>query len=148
MLISAISWDPKNQLYKCKLHWALSRDPLQNFMFNKDLTIFHWYANATWLTLFVKLPCLGPPSSRLPGFLDGQHGAMIVAMVTVCHECHSLRHSSQGVCYFNLFYPSNYFYFASKPKNCEPRISPGRWSFQAAAFQWCVQSISYILNEE
>lgn len=42
-----------------------------------------------------KLPCLGPPCSRLPGFMDGQHGRMIIAMVTICHECHSLHHSSQ-----------------------------------------------------
>ncbi|XP_020616340.1 N-alpha-acetyltransferase 25, NatB auxiliary subunit-like isoform X1 [Orbicella faveolata] len=42
-----------------------------------------------------KLPFLGPPCSRLPGFLDGQHGAVLVAMLTVCHECHHLHYAPQ-----------------------------------------------------
>ncbi|KAL9982182.1 hypothetical protein ACROYT_G010993 [Oculina patagonica] len=42
-----------------------------------------------------KLPFLGPPCSRLAGFLDGQHGAVLVAMLSVCDECHHLHYSAQ-----------------------------------------------------
>ncbi|KAJ7387842.1 N-alpha-acetyltransferase 25, NatB auxiliary subunit [Desmophyllum pertusum] len=42
-----------------------------------------------------KLPFLGPPCSRLPGFLDGQHGVVLIAMLRVCHECHHLYYAAQ-----------------------------------------------------
>ncbi|XP_068748503.1 N-alpha-acetyltransferase 25, NatB auxiliary subunit-like isoform X1 [Montipora capricornis] len=42
-----------------------------------------------------KLPPLGPPCSRLQGFVDGQHGNVLVAMLRVCDQAHHLYHTTQ-----------------------------------------------------
>lgn len=41
------------------------------------------------------LPPLGPPCSRLQGFIDGQHGNTLLAMLRVCQQSHHLFNSTK-----------------------------------------------------
>ena len=44
----------------------------------------------------LKLPPLGPPCSRLQGFIDGEHGNTLLAMLRVCQQSHHLFNATKG----------------------------------------------------
>ena len=46
--------------------------------------------------VYLKLPPLGPPCSRLQGFIDGEHGNTLLAMLRVCQQSHHLFNATKG----------------------------------------------------
>ena len=40
---------------------------------------------------------MGPPCSRLSGFLDGHHGTMLLTMLKVCNQSQQLHYAAKGM---------------------------------------------------